>query len=274
MIHDSGPSETFLNATSIVHLRVGNNDRVWCDGTNNYHNVPGGGSHVLRYNGTDKLTVGATQTRNQQQTFIIDPMTGGGAWNYAPLILGNGSYDGTRLAINSVGVAPQLRAVQANGDALECINNPNSAYSNFRGSAFNVVSSLAFKHDVATFGRERERITVQDWESDVVPSDLTIMDLRPVKFRHNEPAYQANEDGTSTPKDGSTIIGRQRLREHLGLIAQEVAEVIPSAVDFDDNGENPAIDYAQVVVAMLEHMQRLTDEVATLRYRIAELESR
>ena len=57
------------------------------------------------------------------------------------------------------------------------------------------------------------------------------------------------------------------------IIAEEVETVIPSAVMHNSHGDTMAIDYAQVTVALLDHVQRLTDEVATLRYRITELEN-
>jgi hypothetical protein len=72
------------------------------------------------------------------------------------------------------------------------------------------------------------------------------------------------------PEDG--VLGHEGTRERLGLIAEEVETVIPSAVTHDRDGKTQAIDYAQVTVALLDHVQRLTDEVATLRYRISELE--
>jgi hypothetical protein len=71
-----------------------------------------------------------------------------------------------------------------------------------------------------------------------------------------------------------TVAGRESHRERLGLIAEDVEHVVPSAVSHAPGGEAAGIDYAQITVALLDHVQELTRTVETLRYRITELEAR
>ena len=53
-------------------------------------------------------------------------------------------------------------------------------------------------------------------------------------------------------------------RERLGLIAEQVESVLPSAVDHNADGEVLGIDYAQVTVALLDHVQQLTKRIEML----------
>jgi hypothetical protein len=69
-----------------------------------------------------------------------------------------------------------------------------------------------------------------------------------------------------------TVAGHEAHRERLGLIAEDVQHVVPSAVSHGPGGEASGIDYAQITVALLDHVQELTRTVETLRYRITELE--
>ena len=71
----------------------------------------------------------------------------------------------------------------------------------------------------------------------------------------------------------SILVGSEGHRERLGLVAEDVETVIPSAVSHGAEGNVVGIDYAQVTVALLAHVQRMTEEMATMRYRITELEA-
>ena len=104
------------------------------------------------------------------------------------------------------------------------------------------------------------------------------MALRPVAFRPKAPASHPVkneqgewEGGEDWPLD--SWWGHEGHRERLGLVAEDVETVIPSAVSHGAEGNVVGIDYAQVTVALLAHVQRMTEEMATMRYRIAELEA-
>jgi hypothetical protein len=139
-----------------------------------------------------------------------------------------------------------------------------------QASAFNVASTLAIKQDVRTLRPERDRADVRHpWDvSEAPPPD--IMALRPVAFRPRADLISMATD-TGLPRTG--VIGHEERRERIGLIAEEVQHVLPTAVNHNVDGDALGIDYAQVTVALLDHVQQLTATVETLRYRITELEN-
>jgi hypothetical protein len=187
------------------------------------------------------------------------------------------------ISLHVPGVAPILGVHQAHGEKLRCLNNPNTAWCPIQASSFETNSTITSKRDVRPL-RDRERIVVRHpVESDTVPLP-DVMALRPVAFRPKVPAMRIvptnGEYETIDPNDPTTwssepddgVLGHEGNRERLGLIAEEVQYVIPSAVCHDRDGNATGIDYAQITVALLDHVQRMTDEIATLRYRVAELE--
>jgi hypothetical protein len=58
----------------------------------------------------------------------------------------------------------------------------------------------------------------------------------------------------------------------IGLVAEEAVDVIPQAVGLDDDGAPLSIDYAQVTVALLKHVQALTARVEALEAAAPESE--
>ena len=192
-----------------------------------------------------------------------------GNWSGAHFTAYNpaGDYHGARIGFYASGAASQWWLGYPNGGSLVAMNDQNSGTVGIIAAAFSVGSALAIKKDVRTLRPERERITVQrDPASDLV-AQPDIMALRPVAFR---PRILMQLDGEDYPAD--TVLGRETRRERLGLIADEVQHVIPSAVIHNTDNEVVGIDYAQVTVALLDHVQELTRTVETLQYRIAELE--
>ena len=202
-------------------------------------------------------------------TFNANRGNQGGDWSTSHFTAYNGAgdYHGARVGFFASGAASQWWLAYPNGGALCAMNNANSATTHVIASAFNVGSALAVKKDVRTLRPERERITVQrDPASDLV-AQPDIMALRPVAFR---PRTLMQLHGEDYPAD--TVLGRETRRERLGLIADEVQHVIPSSVIHTTDNEVVGIDYAQITVALLDHVQELTRTVETLQYRIAELE--
>ena len=201
--------------------------------------------------------------------FSVSTGNQGGNWSYAHFTAYNGigDYHGARIGFYASGAASQWWLGYPNGGSLVAMNDQNSATVAVVAAAFNVGSALAVKKDVRTLRPERERITVQrDPASDLV-AQPDIMALRPVAFR---PRILMQLNGEDYPAD--TVLGRETRRERLGLIADEVQHVIPSSVIHNTDNEVVGIDYAQITVALLDHVQELTRTVETLRYRIAELE--
>jgi hypothetical protein len=246
-------SWTHVNGQSSLRLKVGNVDIAWCTSTL----FQAGRPVMVQYDSAD-VTWGQAQ-------FIAYP---------------TGSTQQARIALQSSGIAPQMRSVTVNGEKVGVINSVGTAWAPIGASAFETNSTITAKRHVRSLC-QRERIVVRhDPHSDLVPMP-DIMSLRPVAFRPKVPALRiVPTDGHSYTADPATwrtepedgVLGHEGTRERLGLIAEEVETVIPSAVTHDRDGKTQAIDYAQVTVALLDHVQRLTDEVATLRYRISELE--
>ena len=158
------------------------------------------------------------------------------------------------------------RVCSSAGDILDAVGYNATQWVPTRSLGHSNMSTATIKRDIRSLRPHRERITAKrDSAADEVEVP-DIMALRPVAFRYKRPAQ--HPDGSEF--DG--ILGFESKRERLGLIAEETQYVIPSAVGHDVDGNAMGIDYAQVTVALLDHVQRLTDEVATLRYRITELE--
>ena len=207
----------------------------------------------------------SSQSNSPQHWSDANP---GGAWYQAQIVAYNspGGQSGARLAMYGSAGA-QWRVNYELGSTIAAMDVNNGATVSVMAASFPVGSALATKKDVRSLRPERERIFVhRDPASDVVEQP-DIMALRPVAFR---PRILMQLDGEDYPAD--TPLGRETRRERIGLIADEVQHVIPSAAVHDFNDDVVGIDYAQVTVALLDHVQRLTDEVATLRYRVAELE--
>jgi hypothetical protein len=155
--------------------------------------------------------------------------------------------------------------VDANGERIDCVNMAGTGFAVFGALSFSTLSTATAKRDVRS---------LRDWERPSVAADPSadtvglpdVMALRPVAFRPKGGVQRT--DGSAA--DG--VIGAEGQRERLGLIAEEAQHVIPSAVTHNVDGDALGIDYAQVTVALLDHVQQLTATVETLRYRIAELE--
>lgn len=179
--------------------------------------------------------------------------------------------DQSRIALHSPGVAPQVCAAGANGEVVKIVNNPLTAFVPILASAFTVNSTITSKRGVRLL-HEREHVPVSlDPRADEV-QEIDVMSLRPVAFRPLVPAMRiipldgddeyTLERNQSVPEIG--ILGHEGVRERLGLVAEHVETVLPSAVSHDRDGNCTGIDYAQITVALLDHVQRLTNRIEEL----------
>ena len=194
-------------------------------------------------------------------------------WNQAQMVVSGGGYYGARWAGNWSNTAAQLRVGQWDINSLSSVNMNMSAMAPMTASAFNVVSTKTVKRNIRTLHPERERnATRYDPMSDEVP-EPDIMALRPVAYRPEVGELEWDELVEQAVPASHPIIKHHGDRERLGLIAEDVATVLPTAVNFTMDGDVRSIDYAQVTVALLDHVQELTKTVETLRYRITELEN-
>lgn len=64
-------------------------------------------------------------------------------------------------------------------------------------------------------------------------------------------------------------------RADIGLIAEEVGEIVPEVVDFEENGVDArSLDYARLVPLLIEGMKEQQQTIDELKERLARLESR
>ena len=176
------------------------------------------------------------------------------------------------IALHSPNVAPQLRAQGVLGSKIGCVNESMTGFVPLQASAFEVNSTITAKRDVRSVRGYEPIVGVQDPAADVVPP-IDVMALRPVAFRPKVGALRIEpvEGESYTPNpathrivDEVGILGHEGRRERLGLVAEEVERVLPSAVTHDMFGNCVGIDYAQVAVALLDHIQQLTRRIEIL----------
>jgi hypothetical protein len=62
-------------------------------------------------------------------------------------------------------------------------------------------------------------------------------------------------------------------KHHIGLIAEEVGEVLPEIVTYEENGiDDLAVDYARLVAVLIEATKEQQETIDALTQRVADLE--
>ena len=103
-----------------------------------------------------------------------------------------------------------------------------------------VPSSSRFKEDI----------------QDLDDSTGDLMELRPVRFRFREGYWGGPE------------------RTHFGLIAEEVAQVLPELVGYDEDGQPKRVDYAQLTPLLLNEIQKQNQRSQAQEAEIRQLKAR
>lgn len=122
--------------------------------------------------------------------------------------------------------------------------NPSFALTvngNVRCTLLTQTSSASYKNEVHGLGRGLEEL----------------MRVRPVEFAWNDAA----------PVE-------VRGRRDIGVIAEELAEVLPEAVSRDDAGKIVGVDYSRLTVLSVRAIQQLQSEAAAREKRLKALEDR
>jgi hypothetical protein len=114
-------------------------------------------------------------------------------------------------------------------------------FVNGNGELGTSTSSRRFKEDIAEVGSLSERL----------------LGLRPVRFRYRAEVLDGGGEG-------------ERPLE-FGLIAEEVAEVFPELVVYDENGAPYTVRYHLLVPLLLAELQREHREMQALREEVANL---
>lgn len=110
-----------------------------------------------------------------------------------------------------------------------------------------VSSSTRYKHDITA-------------ELDDENDPLRLLELEPKQFKYNDDYLDKNDQ-----RYGQNV---------LGFIAEEVAEVMPGAVDYDSEGRPEMWNVHVVVPALLGIVKHQKDEIDELRARVERLEAR
>ena len=159
--------------------------------------------------------------------------------------LANGSYN---IYIGNAGQVTESNTIRIGDDMHQSstyvagidgttVSGGTAVYIKSDGQLGTTTSSARFKTGIADLG---------------LRSDV-LYDLRPVTFQYKP---EIDPDGIL----------------QYGLIAEEVAEVAPDLVIYEDNGDPYTVRYEQLVPLLLNELQRLHDRVAALESEIAELE--
>lgn len=110
-----------------------------------------------------------------------------------------------------------------------------------------VSSSTRYKHDITA-------------ELDEENDPLRLLELEPKQFKYNDDYLDKNDQ-----RYGQNV---------LGFIAEEVAEVMPGAVDYDSEGRPEMWNVHVVVPALLGIVKHQKDEIDELKARMERLEAR
>lgn len=110
-----------------------------------------------------------------------------------------------------------------------------------------VSSSTRYKHDITA-------------ELDDENDPLRLLELEPKQFKYNDDYLDKNDQ-----RYGQNV---------LGFIAEEVAEVMPGAVDYDSEGRPEMWNVHVVVPALLGIVKHQKDEIDELKARMERLEAR
>ncbi len=156
------------------------------------------------------------------------------------------------IMIGSYGVAGESGAIRIGGgpqtatfiDGIHGVTSSGGigVFVNAAGQLGTATSSRRFKEDIGPVGEESK----------------TLFELRPVSFRYTEEA--------AGPKV-------ERPLEY-GLIAEEVAEVWPELVPYDEEGRPATVRYHLLVALLLAELQRERERSEMLLARVEALERR
>lgn len=139
------------------------------------------------------------------------------------------------------------------GGVLECRRWDDAAFSDIRASAFVVNSARADKRNVTTLASDRRNAA---------------RSLRPVTFRRPVPPPTTTPEGAvpDTPEAlaGAAYTAARAERALPGLVAEELAEVMPEVLDHDADGQVVGYDLSAVVSMVLAYAQGLDDRLTAL----------
>lgn len=214
-----------------------------------YANTAGTGSNATGYGALYRNTTGAYNSA--EGYFALGYNTTGGSniavGPYAGYNLTTGS---NNIDIGSRGVAAETGVIRLGTQGTQ-----RAAYMagvsgvNVTGGATVVVNSSGQLGVMSSSRRYKEDIRSMGDASD------RLLKLRPVTFRY----MKADENGQKP--------------EQYGLIAEEVAKVMPELVVYNEKGQPETVAYQTLAPLLLNELQREHRQVASLQAEVAELRS-
>jgi len=114
-------------------------------------------------------------------------------------------------------------------------------------------SALAYKTDI------------QDWENSVSGRNVLDLRLRQFKYRDWEKYYEeyTDKDGKAKTRTLSRLSDHASGPVEIGLIAEEVADILPEVVGYT-NGKPDYINYDRLVVPLISEVKKLRDRIEQL----------
>ncbi len=155
---------------------------------------------------------------------------------YIGAYAGGGSYESYTTRIGYEAVPQRVFIHGIRGVTTGVADGVNVIIAS-NGQLGTISSSQRFKHDVTEIGNRSSRL----------------LQLRPTSFRYL-PALDSSQTET------------------YGLIAEEVAEVMPELIAHDRDGNIETVKYQLLPVLLLNEMQRLQREVDALQQQVRQLQ--
>jgi hypothetical protein len=238
----SGAYALFNNTTGFENTASGGG-ALWFN-TEGSHNTANGYSALLKNTtGSHNIALGFRAGFNLGW---VEPQTGASTYSHNIFIGNDGEIEDQNLirigtAFNADAGSGHNRTFIAGIDdqtltvsAIEVCVEPTGQLGRC-----NLPSSREYKDDIRDMGAGTERL----------------LDLRPVTF-HFKPEVAGNKEALQ-----------------FGLIAEEVAEVFPELVAYDEEGRPKAVKYRFLSSLLLNELQRQAAEIQQMKARLERLEA-
>jgi hypothetical protein len=126
---------------------------------------------------------------------------------------------------------------------------------------FNVI----FSYSYATPSDKRQKENVRP----IVKSLDKIKALNGVKYDLKKEIYRGNSEKQNNGKSKNDAHIEKDRKDKIGFLAQDVFEVIPEVVMYDDSTDVYAIDYVKIIPVLVEAMKEQQVQIAELQAQLS-----
>ena len=174
-----------------------------------------------------------------------------GGWDTAAIRSGGVGGSGNAMySLWANSTAAIMKWYSGNG-YIEFRNSDDSGYVNIKAANISP-SSRRFKEDITPTERGLEEILL----------------LEPVSFFLKSSRLLDTDGEEIEPSEGWA---KTHTTKNLGLIAEDVEDVIPEVVGYDDEGQVDSLDYVGLIPVLINAVKTLSSQVEELRAEIATL---